>query len=300
MKMKKTVPFALSAMLVGGALVPAAVFANDEAISKSDEAQKEVAFIKTEGTIQAIEKNGDVTLYTIKHGEESPVLAVTNETLVYDNTGEKVELKKGDKVTAYTDANKPMILIYPPQYSPDAVIVETEKEGFTAVGTFDEELTDMQLKLQLHIDDEKTKLESASGKEVKAEDLKEQNLLVFYTVTTRSIPAQTTPEKVIVLDTEQEEGTQNGVDDIIANDHYEKNGVKMVPLRLIAEELDYKVKSTGKGAILSKGAMSYTVTRGDVNYGYNKSIVKLDAAPELLEQNKTYVPEAFIEELMKH
>lgn len=299
MKMKKAVPFALSAMLVGGAVVPAAVFANDEVKSKSDEAQKEMSFIKTEGTIQSVEKNGDVTLYTIKHGEESPVLAVTNETLVYDNTGEKTELKKGDKVTAYIDADKPMIMIYPPQYSPDAVIVETEKEGSAAVGTFDEELTDMQLKLQLHID-EKTKLEDASGKEVKKDDLKEQDLLVFYTATTRSIPAQTTPEKVIVLNTEQKDGTQSSVDEIIANDHYEKNGVKMVPLRLIAEELGYKVKSTGKGAILSKGAISYTVTRGDVNYGYNKSIMKLDAAPELLEKNKTYVPEAFIEEMMKH
>lgn len=299
MKMNKAVPFALSAMLVGGAVVPAAVFANDEVKSKSDEAQKEMSFIKTEGTIQSVEKNDGVTLYTVKQGEEVSVLAVTDETLIYDNTGEKAELKKGDKVNAFTDADKPMILIYPPQYSPDAVIVETEKEGFAAVGTFDEELTDMELKLQLHID-EKTKLEDASGKEVKRDDLKEQDLLVFYTATTRSIPAQTTPEKVIVLDTQQESNPVNGVDEIIANDHYEKNGVKMVPLRLIAEELGYKVKSTGHGAIVTKGAMSYTVNRGEKKYGYNKSIIKLDAAPELLETNKTYVPVAFVEELMKH
>ena len=39
----------------------------------------------------------------------------------------------------------------------------------------------------------------------------------------------------------------------------------MVPLRLIAEKLGFKVEVTPKGAIVSKGALSYTITRGQKN-----------------------------------
>src|SRR5690606_19239050 len=85
MKMNKAVPFALSAMLIGGAAVPAAVFAKDEV--KLEEMQEQPSFIKVEGNITAVEKNGDITRYTIGQGESAPVVAVTSDTLVFDNTG---------------------------------------------------------------------------------------------------------------------------------------------------------------------------------------------------------------------
>lgn len=299
MKKNKFVPFAMSALLISGAAVPAAVFANDDA--QAEEVQEQMSFIKVEGTIDSVEKNGDVTLYTLKNGEETNVLAVMKDTLVFDNTGKEAELKKGDQVTAYTDADKPMLMIYPPQYSPDAVIVETDQTGFTAVGTFDEELVDASLKLQLKIGED-TEITSVSGKEVKAEDLKDQDLLVFYTATTRSIPAQTTPEKVVVLDgtaADSDEDTNSALEDLIAADHKMVDGVKMVPLRLVAEELGYQVKSTGTGAILVKDAKSLTITRGEKKYGYNKALRQFEAAPALLETNKTYVPASIVDDLME-
>ncbi|WP_153723333.1 stalk domain-containing protein [Sporosarcina cascadiensis] len=299
MKKNKFVPFAMSALLISGAAVPAAVFANDD--SQAEEVQEQMSFIKVEGTIDSVEKNSDVTLYTLKNGEETNVLAVMKDTLVFDNTGKEAELKKGDQVTAYTDADKPMLMIYPPQYSPDAVIVETDQTGFTAVGTFDKELVDASLKLQLKIG-ENTEITSVSGKEVKAEDLKDQDLLVFYTATTRSIPAQTTPEKVVVLDgtaADSDEDTNSALEDLIAADHKMVDGVKMVPLRLVAEELGYQVKSTGTGAILVKDAKSLTITRDEKKYGYNKSLRQFEAAPALLETNKTYVPASIVDDLME-
>ncbi|GKV66468.1 MULTISPECIES: stalk domain-containing protein [unclassified Sporosarcina] len=299
MKKNKFVPFAMSALLISGAAVPAAVFANDDA--QAEEVQEQMSFIKVEGTIDSVEKNSDVTLYTLKNGEETNVLAVMKDTLVFDNKGKEAELKKGDQVTAYTDADKPMLMIYPPQYSPDAVIVETDQIGFTAVGTFDEELLDASLKLKLNISED-TDISSVSGKEVKAEDLKDQDLLVFYTATTRSIPAQTTPEKVVVLDgtaADSDEDTNSALEDLIAADHKMVDGVKMVPLRLVAEELGYQVKSTGTGAILVKDAKSLTITRDEKKYGYNKSLRQFEAAPALLETNKTYVPASIVDDLME-
>ncbi|WP_301108759.1 stalk domain-containing protein [Sporosarcina sp.] len=297
MKMNKIVPFAMSALLVGGAALPAGVFAKGG--ENTEEMQVKPSFVQVGGTIEEVEKVDYATLYTIKNGEEINVLAVTKEALVFDNTGKQVELKKGDKVTGYTDADKPMIMIYPPQYTVDAVIVETEKTGSVAVGTFDKELVDSNLKLQLNVGED-TDLSSVSGKQVKAADLAEKDLLVFYTMTTRSIPAQTTPEKIIVLDGKATDpGTNSAVDKIIAADHKMVDGVMMVPLRLIAEELGYQVKTTGKGAILSKDAKSFTITRGEKKYGYNKSLRQFEVAPDLLETNKTYVPTSFVDDLME-
>ncbi|PIC69927.1 copper amine oxidase [Sporosarcina sp. P16b] len=295
MKMNKVVTFAMLALLIGGVAVPQAVSASDE--EKAEVTSDEKAFIKVEGTIEGIEKNDELTLYTIKGEEESPVLAITEETLLFDNTGKKIELKKGDKVSAYTRADKPRIMIYPPQYTPDAVIVETDIKTTAVVGIFDDELVDSYLKLQLNIDDD-TDISSASGNKVKADDLKNKDLLVFYKETTRSIPAQTMPEKVVVLD-ENPVDEDATVEQIIEDDHYMVDGVKMVPLRLLAEKLGYVVDSTGVGAIVSKGAPSYTITRGQKEYDYNKSLMKFEAAPELLEPRKTYVPVGLIEEMMK-
>ena len=59
--------------------------------------------------------------------------------------------------------------------------------------------------LKLNVSEE-TDISSVSGKDVTVADLPGQNLLVFYAITTRSIPAQTPPTKVIVLDNIGQEG----------------------------------------------------------------------------------------------
>jgi len=310
MKMTKVVPFAMSALLIGGAVVAPTASANEgEAVvtnatdNNEQNPQVQPIFIKVAGTIESVEKREDATYYTVKEDENINVFVVNNETLVFDNTGKEVKLQKGDQVTAYTYANKPMLMIYPPQYNPEVIIVETKEMGIVEVDFFNKELVNADNTLKLNVGKE-TELLSLSGKKVKAKDLAEQHLLVFYKITTMSIPAQTPPSKVVVLDTiGQEQGevdpSKAAVQKIIKNDFYEVEGTKMVPLRLIAEELGFKVESTGKGAIISKGALSYTITRGQKEYGYNKALRYFTVAPALLEPTKTYVPVEFVEELMK-
>ena len=313
MKMKKVIPFAMSALLIGSAAVTPTALANGgEAVVTSEvqntEAQVQPTFIKVTGTIEHVEVRDNATYYTTKEGENTNVFVVNKDTLVFDNTGKEVKLKKGDKVTAYNYGNKPMLAIYPPQYNPEVIIVETEAMGSVAVGTFDENLLNEEYSLKLNVSEE-TDISSVSGKDVTVADLPEQNLLVFYAITTRSIPAQTPPTKVIVLDNigqeagevgpaEEADPTEAAVQAIIESDFHEVEGTKMVPLRLIAEELGYKVESTGYGAIVSKGALSFTITRGQKMYGYNKALRQFEVAPALLEPTKTYVPVTFVEDLL--
>lgn len=294
MKVAKIVPLVMTGFLVAGPVLSTATFAATELPVEQE--QEQPAFIKITGTVESVEVRSNATYFTLEEGDLTNRLAITEDTQIFDNTGKKVELKKGDQVVAYSDADKPMILIYPPEYNPEVVIVQTEVMSMADVGTFDKNLLDKDLVLKLNIS-EKTELSSLSGKKVTVEDLAEQDLLVFYNFTTRSFPAQTTPLKVVLLD--HEEMIKNPVvKEIIATDFYEVDGVKMVPLRLIAEELGYKVKSTGKGAILSKEAKTFTLTRGEKMYSFNKALRYFEVAPALLEPGKTYVPVEFVQDLI--
>ncbi|MBD8520742.1 copper amine oxidase N-terminal domain-containing protein [Lysinibacillus sp. FSL R7-0073] len=316
MKMTKVVPFAMTALLVGSAMgVPTASASEVEAvvnISETNEQQAQPVFIKVTGKVEHVDVRENATYYTVVEGEQTNIVVVDKDSLVFDNMGKEVKLQKGDKVSAYSYAKKPMLAIYPPQYNPEVIIVEKDNMGSVEVDYFDKNLIDTDNYLKLNVGED-TKIESVSGKELKASDLEEQHLVVFYTIATMSIPAQTPPSKVIVLDNiEKEEPVEvdpvptpeptpdNGdIEKIIQKDFYEVEGTKMVPLRLIVEKLGFEVEVTAKGAIISKGAVSYTITRGQKEYGYNKAIRQFDVAPALLENGKTYVPVEFVEELMK-
>ncbi|MFJ8515840.1 stalk domain-containing protein [Lysinibacillus xylanilyticus] len=306
MNMKKFAPAAMTALLFGSVVIPVASAKENSTETEQQLPQIQIdpvhIFNTTYGTVEKANSGEKITYFTVKDGEQTNILEITKDTLVFDNTGKKVELKEGDKIVAYTFANKPQKLIYPPQFNPDVVIVETKEAGFVEVDYFFENLTNTYEMLKLNIG-ENTELLNTKGEKVSAKDLKEKNLVVFYTVSTKSIPAQTTPSKVIVLDEESGNITENTVDaeiaEIIATDYYEVDGTKMVPLRLIAEKLGYKVESTSKGAIVSKGNLSYTITRGEKMFGYNKALRPLHTAPALLEGNKTYVPVEFVEEYLK-
>jgi len=313
MRMTKVVPFAMTALLLSSVAIAPTASANEgEAVvtnaTQEDQQNPQVQpiFVKVAGTVENVEERNNAIYYTTKDGENTNVFVVNKDTLIYDNTGKEAKLQKGDKVTAYTYANKPMLMIYPPQYNTDVIIVETEEMGSATVDFFDKDLVNTDNSLKLNVGKE-TNVQSQLGKKVTAEDLAEQHLLVFYTITTRSIPAQTPPTKVIVLDATAEEQAEeaqpasfdSAIEEIIKNDSYDLNGTTMVPLRLIAEQLGFKVESTGTGAILSKGVVSYTITRGEKAYGYNKALRYFEEAPALLEPTKTYVPVEFFEELMQ-
>jgi len=313
MRMTKVVPFAMTALLLSSVAIAPTASANEgEAVvtnaTQEDQQNPQVQpiFVKVAGTVENVEERNNAIYYTTKDGENTNVFVVNKDTLIFDNTGKEAKLQKGDKVTAYTYANKPMLMIYPPQYNTDVIIVETEEMGSATVDFFNKDLVNVDNSLKLNVGKE-TNVQSQSGKELTAEDLAEQHLLVFYTITTRSIPAQTAPTKVVVLDTKAEEQAEEvqpasfdaAIEEIIKNDSYDINGTTMVPLRLIAEHLGFKVESTGTGAILSKGVVSYTITRGEKAYGYNKALRYFEVAPALLEPTKTYVPVEFFEELMQ-
>ena len=117
---------------------------------------------------------------------------ITSETQVVDAR----PLRAGLRVAAFYDASLPVPLIFPPQYRAQIVTVLTRDEQ-VMINEFNRNLIAADNSLQLNIA-RNTSIETLNGQNVSC-SLGNQTLLVYYTVTTRSIPPQTTPRRVIVL-----------------------------------------------------------------------------------------------------
>ena len=104
------------------------------------------------------------------------------------------------RIIAFVDSNTPLPMVSPPQIEPLLVIYDQYgKKGEVAIGVFDDTLFSKQLKLKLHLKDS-TEIVDLRGKRVEKEGLAQKMLVVFYGATTRSMPAQTNPTKIIVTD----------------------------------------------------------------------------------------------------
>ncbi|ALC87533.1 hypothetical protein AM499_18235 [Bacillus sp. FJAT-22090] len=261
-------------------------------------------FIKSSGVIKDIVKTDDLVTLTVESEDKEPIITnfkVSNDTLLF-NSGTTKEVKKeffqkGQRIDAYYDKNKPMLMIYPAQISPELVIVhDTKNFSSVKVGKFDEQFLSSDKKLKLKIDKE-TVLVNERGEKVTQKDLRGKELIVFYTIETKSIPAQTVPSKIVAINYQSPEMKE--VQKIIEKDHFMQNGTKMIPLRKVAEQLGYKVNYHPKRNIvyLKLGNSSISIKRGEEMYGYNRSLRKFKEKP-VVKGNETYVSEDILEILI--
>ncbi|MGY0373176.1 hypothetical protein [Clostridium sp. JNZ J1-5] len=117
---------------------------------------------------------------------------VTPSTYFVDH----ITVEPGDIVTGFYDGNAPVPLIFPPQYNA-IVMAEDELYQNVKVDYFNNELvsSDYTLKLniapstQIILENDQTFTKNPANR----------NLIVVYGATTKSIPAQTTPYKIIVM-----------------------------------------------------------------------------------------------------
>ena len=260
---------------------------------------------------------------------------INKNTLVYEDVkGDKKsvsDIKVGDKITVFTGAYEPTPMILPPQYVANVVIINSAAEGakFADVDTYlenGEEFVNAANTLALNID-ETTEIVDKEGKKVEAKDLDKKDLVVIYSISTRSIPAQTTPIKVVVLGenevalanieaaknepaatpapTETPEVNYETVKSVSVNGNeitnvYTKNNTLMVPLRAITETLGFTVEWDGetKSIVLNGGI--YSLKIGENAYIKGRMMpITLASEPELKEDDLTYVPVEFFSEVLE-
>lgn len=245
------------------------------------------------------------------------------------------DIKKGDKITVYTDAYSPAPLILPPQYQADVIVVEdeAEKTNNINVDTYVKDeagmLVNVSNTLALNIAED-TEIVDREGKKVDVKDLDKKDLAVVYNIETRSIPAQTNPVKVIVLGenemalkalenvnteaTPAPEATPevtnapvdySNVKDIsvgekVITNIYKENNTLMVPLREIAETLGFTVEWDGAAKSIMLNSGMYSLKIGENAYGVGKMMPQqLKAAPVIKDDDLTYVPVEYFTELLE-
>lgn len=142
--------------------------------------------------IQTVENECCQQMITIENMEGVNNFIISPDTFVVD----MVKMRVGMRVTAFYDANLPVPLIFPPQYR--AVIIGRSFENETMmVNYFDENLLSADGGLRLNIS-RGTEVLTANGQSYTC-SVGDNILIVYYSITTRSIPPQTTPRKVIVM-----------------------------------------------------------------------------------------------------
>jgi hypothetical protein len=144
-----------------------------------------------------IQGNGELVgcnkLMSVDNGNGSLVnFVVTPNTYFVDNALVRV----GDMVTGFYDANAPTILIYPPQY-PAIVMARDKQFQNVKVDYFNSQLVSSDNKLKLNLAPW-TQIVLENGQAF-TQNPANRNLIIIYGATTMSIPAQTTPYKIVVM-----------------------------------------------------------------------------------------------------
>lgn len=156
-------------------------------------------FRSVTGVIEALEPAGNqgaescVLLAQLQTEAEGPVsFIITSDTYVVDYE----PLSVGTRATFWYRTDAPAPLIYPPRYY--AAVAAQEQEGRSVdVSYYDEELVNENRSLKLNLSED-VPVRTVNNQYYQG-DPGNHNLVVSYSFSTRSIPAQTTPDKVVVL-----------------------------------------------------------------------------------------------------
>lgn len=210
--------------------------------------------------LQVGNENG--TIFYLK--EDVRVFDVASGT--FKNVG---NLEKGMTVSVVYPKDAPMMLSLPARCSAAKVVIIHSETANLEVGYFNDELVNEENTLALNIADS-TIIKSITDdkKSLKVEDIKNKDLMVVYENTTRSIPAQTVPKMIFVLDAEE--------DNVEVNTE-EIEEAEYIAVRNLATENGFKVvwDKQKQAVTLTKEGVEIVLTVGEREYKYNKEVKTL-------------------------
>lgn len=303
MKVLKIGALAVAAAFMMG-LIGATTFASE---AEKRQPSVESYFLPIKGTVEKIhpQKDNLVARIEIKDVNGNPAYFMIKEDTVFDKTS-KSKLKKGDKVIGFVKAKSPMVMIYPPQY-PVTVVIEEHKNLTAKADLFDAKGVSQDGTLKIRVDS-KTEVVLPSGESYSG-TLVNQLLLVYYDVSTRSIPAQTTPKRIVVLGEPEVVASQPNVEGyplvvagkrlIGASAFNRADGTIMVPARAVLEGLGHEITwdVTKSEVIVNQGVSSFRIGSTEYHLG-RMTPISLEAAPEL-RNGKTYIPLSYFQRVLK-
>lgn len=152
------------------------------------------SYEKITGIIRDIRSGGSCCSVLISIDTEGEIVnfVVSADTMVVDN----IRLRRGMRVAAFYDTSLPVPAIFPPQYQAEIVTVLRNNQE-AALNFFDDTLTAEDGSLKLNISP-LTNIRTMNGQRFMCSP-EGQELLVYYSSVTKSIPPQTSPQRIIVM-----------------------------------------------------------------------------------------------------
>ena len=234
--------------------------------------------------------------------EEDMVVSfkTSENTVILSADGEKTEIKNDDKVIVVSSS---LLKTKDVKYAAAIIVNNEEKDMSVYLDKFDiveERLTSADGNLVLNVEDTK----EYAGK----------NLLVFYSMQTMSIPAQTIPDKIVVVESMEAIDTvtisfnvgsnvldiNNNKVEVEVAPYIAGEGTTLVPLRVISEAFGAEVTWDGetKTVTIIDGKTTIKVVIGSKTALVNGEEKTLEEAAELTGSGVTTVPLRFISETL--
>jgi len=250
-----------------------------ESMGITDEVINELNYSILDGTIKDIKfnENGLVSIEfsSIELGDiilnesKGECMVIEGTTVVVLNA-----LEKDMTIKVVMDNNAPMTMSYPGQTG-GAVAIIVNGDKFVAVDKFDGKLIGSSFAISIG---ENNKIIDVRGTKqiISQEDIIGHECLIIFGASTKSIPAQTTPDIIVVLDNAKPDDTIE---------------VKSVALRRTFEELGYEIpwESNDKPIIITNGTVSAEITVGKDTITIGKDIKELSSIVKIVN-GVTYVP----------
>lgn len=276
---------------------------NDKEESPEDKEDEKYIINRYSGKVESCEKD----LLTVNIEGNSVSFLLNNKTPIYDiQSQKKSKIEEGDTIYVFSNS----LLETKDIKSAKAVVtgVAEDNEVSVKLDKFDDSewgLVSSDNELVINVDEKDKK---------KYED---KELLVFYDITTRSIPAQTTPLNVVALEDEDKHKPNikisisfkvgdcvlsiNGTDVEVEKPYVVGGGVTLVPLRVISEAFGANVDWDGdtKTVSIDCGNKSIKLKIDNKDAVIDEDMVyELEEAPQLTENGFTMVPLRFISETL--
>lgn len=232
--------------------------------------------------------------------EKNSSFMYTEDTAIYDISGNKLDdeaLTEGTRVRIFSES---LFETRDVKFA-DAIIVLTDDDRTTVdVDTYFSggvygDYTNAKEELALNIPDD-ADITDVRGNKLSKEELDGKKLMVFYSFMTMSIPAQTNPEKIVVLygfngNAEVSEETEEAAPELEAaaiatvtagdftgNTVYDsENEVILIPVRAVSEALGFEVTWDAENAVVGVGNARMQIGNRECSNG--EESITLAAAP---------------------
>lgn len=317
--MKKNLIIKLLALTMAfTSVVSIPVFADDENQLLNQELEIENEFpeyITSSGKISSVQAKDGYFEIAIENDELGYIFNSDESTVIIDQSDLSYknisDLKEGMQITAIIKGDSPTTMSIPPMTSGAVCFVINSDDKFMDYSKYNNESVNKENTLKIIIG-KKTLITDLKGskKVFTGDEIKNSECLVFYTSSTRSIPAQIVPEFVMIFsndeikeNSENEELEKNfevseeksNVEEIDNNVNYELQNVE---LRKEAESLGYSIKWTSNDlpVILEKDNNKAEITVGNSEVIINGEKKTIHTSPSL-ENGKIVISSDFIEML---